>query len=177
MVEWLEDFKSQYGEYVEAKKTIEECESVLEFYRKVVDPLRIPLLIQNARNARRADGSCLEYGLVHHLKTMNGQLDKGLPADPRFPERDYQWIDELTQSKDKLLEWLEGFKSQYNMYEQAWPTIEECELILQKYNQIVQKIKIPIEIQKARNAKRAQGSVLEFGLDYHLRNFSSAVRF
>ena len=108
---------------------------------------------------------------------MNAQLDKGLPGDPRFPERDYQWMDDLTKSKDKLLEWLESFKSQYNQYEQAWPTIEECELTLQKYNEIVQKVKIPIEIQKAKNAKAKDGSVLEYGLDYHLRNFGGAVSY
>ena len=73
-MQWLEDFKSKCGEYEEANETIQECENALALHRRVVDSARVPLLIQNARNARRADGSCLEYGLDYHLKNLSGQV-------------------------------------------------------------------------------------------------------
>ena len=74
LVEWLEDFKSKLGEYEQAKETIDECEKALELYHKVVEAARIPLMIQNARNARSNDGSCLEYGLEYHLRNFNGAV-------------------------------------------------------------------------------------------------------
>ena len=74
LVEWLEDFKSKLGEYREATETIEECENTLATYREVVDSVRVPLMIQNARNARQKDGSCLVYGLEFHLNAMRSAV-------------------------------------------------------------------------------------------------------
>ena len=76
LVEWLEDFKSKLGEYNEAQETIKECESALELYNKAVESVRIPLMVQNARNARQKDGSCLEYGLEYHLKNFIGPVSQ-----------------------------------------------------------------------------------------------------
>ena len=73
-MEWLEDFKSQFERYEEAQEIIRECESALEVYTKVVESVRIPLMVQNARNARQKDGSCLEYGLEYHLKNFNAAV-------------------------------------------------------------------------------------------------------
>ena len=73
-MEWLEDFKSKFGEYLESHETVEECEALLETYNNVVEAVRIPLMIQNARNARKADGSCLEYGIEYHLKNLNAAV-------------------------------------------------------------------------------------------------------
>ena len=61
-------------DYTEAQETINECENALNLYKTIVDPLRIPLLIQNARNARRKDGSCLEFGLDYHLEKFNNMV-------------------------------------------------------------------------------------------------------
>ena len=61
-------------DYTEAQETINECENALNLYKTIVDPLRIPLLIQNARNARQKDGSCLEYGLEYHLKNLSSAV-------------------------------------------------------------------------------------------------------
>jgi hypothetical protein len=36
-------------------------------------------------------------------------------------------------------------------------------------------VQIPIAIQKARDARRADGSVLEYGLEWHLKRFISEV--
>ena len=61
-----------------------QCEETLDLYRKVVDKVRIPLLIQNARNARKKDGSCLEYGLEHHLKGFNASVSFLISKIPIF---------------------------------------------------------------------------------------------
>ena len=61
-------------DYTEAQETINECENALNLYKTIVDPLRIPLLIQNARNARRKDGSSLEFGLDYHLEKFNNMV-------------------------------------------------------------------------------------------------------
>jgi hypothetical protein len=85
-VEWLEDFKSKFASYSEALETISECQQTLDKFTEKVESARVPLAVQNARNARRENGSVLEYGLKYHLDRMNGALDKGIPGDPRFPE-------------------------------------------------------------------------------------------
>ena len=74
LVQWLENFKANVGELQEAAATIEECEAVLTDYKNIVEKARIPLLIQNLRAARRADGSCLEYGLDFHLRGFNSSV-------------------------------------------------------------------------------------------------------
>ena len=75
LVQWLEDFKTKAGEYDEAIPTIEECENALTLYKNIVDKIRIPLLVQNLRNARRADNSCLEYGLEYHLRGLKSAVN------------------------------------------------------------------------------------------------------
>ena len=177
LVEWLENFKSKLGDYSESAAVINECEVVLELYKKVVDTVKIPLMVQNARNARTKEGSCLEYGLDHHLTSFKGQLEKGLPGDPRFPERDNEWIDAQSKSKELLVQWLEDFKSKFGEYEESWKTIEECEAVLSLYKSIILPLKVPLEIQNARNARKKDGSVLEYGLDHHVKSLTRLVSF
>lgn len=74
LIQWLEDFKAKFGEYSEAKSTIEEVESTLKLYKDVVEKVKIPLDIQRARDARRSDGSVLEYGLEHHLSKFENSV-------------------------------------------------------------------------------------------------------
>ena len=190
LVQCLEDFKSKYMEHSEAQETIRECESALDSYQSHVEKVRIPLMIQNARNARKANGSCLEYGVAYHLEHLNDsvctteeqtttykqqQLEKGIPGDPRFPDRDNEWIAERVKQKELLVEWLEDFKSKLGDYEEARETIAECESTLDRYKQVVEAVRIPLMIQNARNARRADGSCLEYGLEFHLKNFNAAV--
>ena len=66
LVQWLEEFKSQYGHYSQSEPTISSVEKALTLYESTVSKLKVPLDIQNARNARKKDGSCLEYGFDHH---------------------------------------------------------------------------------------------------------------
>jgi hypothetical protein len=175
LIEWLEDFKSKFGQYVQANETIEECQAALSKFTEKVEPVRIPLAVQNARNARRADGSVLEYGLIYHLSQMNGALDKGLPGDPRFPERDNEWIEARVKEQKLLVEWLEDFKSKFEQYKEAKDTLEQCQKIFDKYEDKVETVRIPLAVQNARNARTADGSVLEYGLKYHLEHMNSAL--
>ena len=102
-------------------------------------------------------------------------MEKGLPGDPRFPERDNEYIEEQAKRNDLLLQWIEDFKSKFGQYEQAQSTIEEVDQVLELYNKVVGSVRIPLMIQNSRNARTKEGSVLEYGLEYHLNGFKSAV--
>ena len=105
------------------------------------------------------------------------QLEKGIPGDPRFPERDNEYIEERKKQKELLVEWLEDFKSKHGEYDEAKETIEECEKALELYSKVVEAVRVPLMIQNARNARQKDGSCLEYGLKYHLDHFNSAVCF
>ena len=102
-------------------------------------------------------------------------MEKGRPNDPRFPERDNEWMCARTKERDLLIEWLEGFKASFMEYEEAQNCIQECEAALQLYRSVIDPIRVPLMIQNARNARAKHGSCLEFGLEYHLKNFLAAV--
>lgn len=76
MVQWLEDFKTRFGEYEEAHTTILEVESALSLYKTTTDKIRVPLAVQKARDARKADGSVLEYGIQFTLDGFNRKVEK-----------------------------------------------------------------------------------------------------
>lgn len=117
--------------------TIAECLKALELFKRIVEPLRIQLKVQNARNAKRAEGSLLEYGLKYHLEIMNKELAKGIPSDPRFPERDNQWIQERANEYNLLIKWFEDFKSKFGIYPEAQNTISECVAAMNLYSSYV----------------------------------------
>jgi hypothetical protein len=76
-----------------------------------------------------------------------------------------------------LVEWIEDFKSRFSDYpEEARPTIDEVESALNLYKQTIEPAMLKVNIQKARAAKRAEGSVLEYGLTWHLERFVGDVR-
>ena len=64
---WLEDFKSKFGQYDEAKPTIDEVEAALKLYKDTIGASKLKIDIEKARDARREHGSVLEYGLEWHL--------------------------------------------------------------------------------------------------------------
>lgn len=98
-------------------------------------------------------------------------MDKGLPGDPRFPERDNEWLAQNIQYKEMLVNWLEDFRSRFEFFTEAQETIRECESILQKSEQILKPIRAPLQIQNARLSR----DILPYGLDYHIKNLNSAV--
>jgi hypothetical protein len=73
--------------------------------------------------------------------------------------------------------WLEDFKSRYGEYEEATATINEVEDALRLYKDVVESAKVKLEIQRAIEAKKEQGSVLEYGLDFHLSRFVTDVSY
>ena len=113
---------------------------------------------------------------MHNFDSNKVQLEKGIPGDPRFPERDNEWITERVKQKELLVEWLEDFKSKLGHVQEAEETIRECESALEVYTKVVESVRIPLMVQNARNARQKDGSCLEYGLQYHLKNFNAAVR-
>ena len=72
-----------------------------------------------------------------------------------------------------LLQWLGDFKQKHSAEDASQATIKEVEELVNTYKQIVSKSMIIVNIKKAREATRADGSFLEFGLDKHLQTFYS----
>eukprot|EP01124_Arcella_intermedia_P033172 TRINITY_DN7876_c0_g2_i2.p1 TRINITY_DN7876_c0_g2~~TRINITY_DN7876_c0_g2_i2.p1 ORF type:complete len:2631 (-),score=708.58 TRINITY_DN7876_c0_g2_i2:12-7805(-) len=171
--EWLIEFTIRYGELPKAKAIINNCEEVLSVYSKKVEPLYIPLAITKAKTAR--DGS-LEYGLEHHLKSLEDLINRGPPNDSRFPERDLQWMQNCEKGRTLLIEWLEQFKSKFTkktgLYDEAKPVVEACEKVLGLYKTKVLPTKLPIDIKTTCNAR---GAILPYGLDYHLQSLQKHI--
>ncbi len=59
LIQWLEDFKSKYGEYEEAQSAIKDSEDVLYKYKQKIGPIMIKVNIAKAIDARAKDGSPL----------------------------------------------------------------------------------------------------------------------
>ncbi len=59
LVQWLEDFKSKYGEHDDAKKHIGDVEVVMIKYKEKVVPMLVKVEIAKAVDARAKDGSPL----------------------------------------------------------------------------------------------------------------------
>ena len=88
-------------------------------------------------------------------------LDKGLPGDTRFPERDNEYIADATKRRELLDMFLSDFSARFSQYEEAAKTISECEAVLKKYDDVIGAVKVPLDIQNARNARTKEGSCLE----------------
>ena len=102
-------------------------------------------------------------------------MEEGIPGKSNAPEKDNEYIENMNKRKELLVEWLEDFKSKLGEYNEAQETIKECERCLEQCNKVVEGGRIPLMIQNARNARAEDGSCLEYGLDYHLDHFTSAV--
>lgn len=98
LVQWLEDFKSKFGgiqilfiyslEHPESESIINRVNQALSLFKVVVGEsqasvaIRVSevcspyLLSQQAREARRAQGSILEYGLDYHLNKFVTDVNK-----------------------------------------------------------------------------------------------------
>jgi hypothetical protein len=71
MVQWLENFKSKYAEFEEAKPIIGEVEAAFETYKSVVGSSKVKIEIQKAIEAR---GAPLEYDIKWHLDRFNRRV-------------------------------------------------------------------------------------------------------
>src|SRR5262249_25747856 len=143
--------------------------------------------VQRAIEARRQQGSVLEYGLKWHLERFTSavafterlsnrvKLKEGIPNEPRFPERRDEYINNRVKELGLLIQCLEDFKQRFSEYEEALPVISEVEASFLLYNQVVVAAKAKVEIQRAIEARREQGSVLEYGVKWHLEKFVNAV--
>lgn len=139
----LIDF-SKFVEYKAAEPVIASCVEVLNKFNEKVPPLKLPLEI---KIEKCRSGVPLPHGLGYHLEQMATALKSGLPADPRFPDRDNEWIAKRIKENELLVEWLEGFKSKFGEYKEAQETIEQCYAALQASKEVVDKHKVPLMIQ------------------------------
>jgi hypothetical protein len=57
-------------------------------------------------------------------------VNKGVPTDDRKLD---EYLGNLAKSKELIVQWLEDFRSKFEEYELAKPTIDEVESALQLY--------------------------------------------
>ena len=151
ITQWLEDFKSKYGDHEDAKEIINEVETAMKSYVTNIVSAKAKIEIQKAVEARRAQGSVLEYGLKYHLDNFvrpvtiviitlisnEFQLKEGVPTDPRWPDRRDKYLEDRQKDLNLLSQWLEDFKSKYASFEDAAPVIAECEDAIKLYNSVI----------------------------------------
>ena len=109
------------------------------------------------------------------LTFPSNKLKKGPPNQPNFPDKDETWLNDMKKYKEKLEIWYEKFKSTFTGVAEAADTFKECDDCLELYRTVITPLVDVILIKCWRNKRRADGSVLEYGLDHHLRGFKSAV--
>ena len=86
-----------------------------------------------------------------------------------------QYMTEQEKVNGLLIQWLEEFKSMFGNYPEAQPTIQEVEAALSQYKEVVGRVKIPLDIKRAKDARRQDGSILEYGLQWQLDRFLGDV--
>jgi hypothetical protein len=64
LTQWLEQFKSRFGEHEEAVATINSIESALRLFAKLVGGSKLAVELQRALN----DRSIFEFGIEWHLE-------------------------------------------------------------------------------------------------------------
>ncbi len=184
MIQWLENFKAQFFEYPnEIQETVTKVEDALHMYKHKIGSAMVGVKIQKAINAKRADGSVLEYGLnwqlegfirkvckiiIYHL-----QINEGIPKDTRQVD---QYLEDLSKSNGLLIQWLENFKAQFFEYpNEIQETVTKVEDALHMYKHKIGAAMVGVKIQKAIEARHADGSVLEYGLNWQLDGFIRKV--
>ncbi len=79
----------------------------MKLYQDVIGAAKVKLDVQRARDARKADGSVLEYGLDYHLEKLSNDLKRGPPSSSvRFEE----YVQSTTAQYQALIQWLEDFR-------------------------------------------------------------------
>ena len=93
-----------------------------------------------------------------------------MPNNKYFPERDHAYMADMSRRSHLLVAWLEAFKARFMEMEEAQGTIHECEVVLQKYDAVVGRIKVPLDIRSA--CKEALG----YGLSTFLKKLDIALQ-
>ena len=73
ITQWIESFKSKYGEQEDAQDIIKQVEDALTLFQNVVGKGKAKVEIQRAIEAR---GTPLEYGIKWHLERFNNRVKR-----------------------------------------------------------------------------------------------------
>lgn len=114
---WLESFQKQFcppgtpQPYPEpVQKALEKVQKVQDLHTQIVIPAITVYEVYAAREARKADGSCLEYGLDYHMRLFNNAVAKGVPSNAAQAKTA---LADMEKSAKTLQEWLDGFKAKF----------------------------------------------------------------
>lgn len=103
---------------------------------------------------------------------MIHKINKGIPTDSRYVD---EYLKTLETDRGLLIQWLEDFKSKFGDSPIAQPTIDEIEDAFKLYDVVIGGSMAKVKVEKARDARKADGSVLEYGLAWQLERFNGAV--
>lgn len=134
LAEWLENFKSVCGTFVEAEPYIAACNEALEKFTRTTAAVVGDQAVRKAIDDRKGP---LEYGLDYACKQLEGTITKGLEIDERFPERIEKELADAVQQRDKLAEWLESFRTDCGQYPEAAPHIARAETVINGINTVI----------------------------------------
>jgi hypothetical protein len=168
LITWLEDFRSQFEDMVEAQEVMKRVEDALKLYKTNILASRIKVSVQKARDAKRTEGSVLEFGLEYHLSRFVASLRQGIPQDK---SKAGEYVDSLTTVNGLLVQWLEDFKARFGEYEESKATIYEVEAALKKYNKIIGGAKLAAELRAAIENR----TICEYGVEWHLKKFNDQL--
>jgi hypothetical protein len=95
--------------------------------------------------------------LEYELRQFNGGINSGLPSDNRHVD---DYLKEMEKRKSNLVQWLEDFRSKYGEHAEAQQAIDDTETALHKYKEKIGPIMDKVNVEKAINARKADGSPL-----------------
>lgn len=170
LVEWVEKFKVECGQYEDAKPYIARCETIIQSVGQLLQSCVGKAIVQKAIGHR--DRAMLEYGLDYHCKGLEIIVEDGLVLDERFPERYYEKLAKAQQQRDKLAEWFAHFTSSCGQFDEAKSHIVRCEAIFSGLDAILTESKGKATVQKAIDDR--SGS-LAYGLDYTCKRVESTI--
>lgn len=166
LVQWLEDFRSRFGEYEEAQPTIVQVETALQFYSKVVGGSQLTHAVAKAVE----DHSLLPNGLEWHLQRFLNALLQQQGSD-KDNNNTAEQVKNLTQTYHLLVQWLEDFRANFEFVAEAVPTIQKVENTIKLFNNIVGKQ--PTRLAPAADKK---GSTLDGNSTNNNNNNSSTSK-
>lgn len=168
LVQWLEEFKAKFQEFSEAAETIHKVERALRKFNSVIGGAKLAAELHQATE----DRSILPYGIEWQLQKFVNDLNKGLPTDINEAK---EWANNISKQQALLVRWNEDFRSCFEYVEAAQPLLKRVQEALEQFRQIFGKTVVPLAIQQAVHARKADGSVCEYGLKYELEKFTNMV--
>jgi hypothetical protein len=109
-------FKTNFGQFDESNEHIGRCETILGELEGLLSGLEGGMAVQRAILDRTGP---LREGLNSIAKSLEATIKKGIKIDARRPELAEKATKEAAEKRDKIVEFLEGFKANCGHFAEA----------------------------------------------------------